>query len=86
MWLGRASQAPRSARRAAWYAFSEGMARHLVWDAMRAQAAGRTRQAAENVFTGLRLLPSAMLRVPFDRRRARAARCLLRRLASMRRA
>lgn len=86
MRLGRAAQAPRSARRAAWHAFSEGMARHLVWEAVRAQAAGRTRQAAENIFTGLRLLPSAMLRVPFDRRRARAALGLLRGLASARRA
>jgi hypothetical protein len=84
MRLGCAAQAPRSARRAAWYAFSEGMARHLIWEAVRAQAAGRTRQAAENIFTGLRLLPSAMLRVPFDRRRARAALGLLRGLASPR--
>jgi len=86
MHLGRAAQAPRSTRRAAWYAFSEGMARHLVWEAVRAQAAGRTRGAAENIFTGLRLLPSATLRVPFDRRRARAALGLLRGLASARRA
>jgi hypothetical protein len=49
------------------------MGRHLVWEAVRAQAAGRTRQAVESIFTGLRLLPSAMLRVPFDRRRARRA-------------
>jgi glycosyltransferase involved in cell wall biosynthesis len=84
MRLGRAAQAPRRARRAAWYAFSEGMARHLVWEAVRAQATGRTRQAAENIFTGLRLLPSAMLRVPFDRRRARAALGLLRGSASPR--
>jgi glycosyltransferase involved in cell wall biosynthesis len=84
MRLVRAAQAPGSARRAAWYAFSEGMARHLVWEAVRAQATGRTRQAAENIFTGLRLLPSAMLRVPFDRRRARAALGLLRGLASAR--
>ncbi|MBV8858362.1 MAG: glycosyltransferase family 2 protein [Acidobacteria bacterium] len=86
MRLGRAAEAPRGTRRRAWDAFSEGMARHLVWEAVRAQAAGRTRQAAENVLTGLRLLPSAMLRVPFDRRRARAALGLLRRLASARRA
>ncbi|MET0625979.1 MAG: glycosyltransferase family 2 protein [Pyrinomonadaceae bacterium] len=85
MRLGRAAQASRSTRRAAWYAFSEGMARHLVWEAVRAQAAGRTRQAAENIYTGLRLLPSAMLRVPFDRRRARAALGLLRDLESARR-
>jgi hypothetical protein len=86
MRLGRAAQAPRSIRRAAWYAFSEGMARHLVWEAVRAQAAGRTGQAAENIFTGLRLLPSAMLRMPFDRRRARAALGLLRASASARQA
>ena len=86
MRLDRAAQAPRGARRAARHAFSEGMARHLVWEAVRAQAAGRTRQAAGNIFTGLRLLPSAMLRVPFDRRRARAALGLLRGLASARRA
>lgn len=85
MRLGRAAQASRSTRRAAWYAFSEGMARHLVWEAVRAQAAGRTQQAAENIYTGLRLLPSAMLRVPFDRRRARAALGLLRGLESARR-
>lgn len=84
--LDRAAQAPRGARRAAWHAFSEGMARHLVWEAARAQAAGRTRQAAENIFTGLRLLPSAMLRAPFDRRRASAALGLLRGPASARRA
>ena len=71
MLLERSAQAPRSVRRAAWRAFSGGMARHLVWEAGRAQAEGRTRQAAENVLTGLRLLPSAMLRMPFDRRRAR---------------
>lgn len=83
MRLDRAAQAPRSTRRAAWHAFSEGMARHLVWEAARAQAAGQTRQAAANIFTGLRLLPSAMLCVPFDRRRACAA---LGWLASARRA
>jgi hypothetical protein len=72
-WMGleRAAQAPRSQRRAAWRAFSGGMARHLVWEAVRAQAEGRARQAAENILTGLRLLPSAMFRMPFDRRRAR---------------
>ena len=86
MRLGRAAQAPRSTRQAAWYAFSAGMARHLVWEAVRAQAAGQTRHAAEDIFTGLRLLPSAMLRVPFDRRRARAALGLLKGLASARRA
>lgn len=86
MRLDRAARAPRSTRRTAWHAFSEGMARHLVWEAARAQAAGRTRQAAENIFTGLRLLPSAMLRVPFDRQRACAALGLLRGLASARRA
>ncbi len=48
------------------------MARHLAWEAVRAQAEGYTRQAAGNVLTGLRLLPFAMLRAPFDRRRARA--------------
>ncbi|HEX7317721.1 MAG TPA: glycosyltransferase family 2 protein [Pyrinomonadaceae bacterium] len=72
MRLERAAQAPRNQRRAAWCAFSGGMARHLVWEAVRAQAEGRTRQATENILTGLRLLPSAMLRMPFDRRRARA--------------
>lgn len=71
MRLERAAHAPRSRRRAAWRDFSGGMARHLVWEAARAQAEGRTRQAAENVLTGLRLLPSAMLHMPFDRRRAR---------------
>lgn len=86
MRLDRAALASRGTRRAAWYAFSEGMARHLVWETVRAQATGQTRQAAENIFTGLRLLPSAMLRVPFDRRRARAALGLLRGLASARRA
>jgi hypothetical protein len=49
------------------------MARHLLWEALRARAEGHTRQVAENVLTGLRLLPFAMLRVPLDRRRARAA-------------
>jgi glycosyltransferase involved in cell wall biosynthesis len=86
MRLGRAAHAPRSTRRAAWHAFSGRMARHLVWEAVRAHAAGRTRQAAENIFTGLRLLPSAMLSVPFDRHRAHAAVGLLRGLASARRA
>jgi len=86
MRLERAAQAPSSRRRAAWHVFSEGMARHLVWEAVRAQGAGRTRQAAENISTGLRLLPSAMLRVPFDRRRARAALGLLWGIASARRA
>ena len=60
--------------RAAWHASSEGMARHPVWEAVRAQSDGRTRQAAENIFTGLRLPPSAMLRAPFDRHRSRRAR------------
>lgn len=86
MRLDRAALAPRSTRRAAWRAFSEGMARHLFWEAARAQTTGRTRQAAENMLAGLRLLPSAMLRVPFDRRRARAAFGLLRGSASARRA
>ncbi|MBV9928500.1 MAG: glycosyltransferase family 2 protein [Acidobacteria bacterium] len=76
--LGRAAAAPRSARRAAWHAFSDGMARHLIWETVRAQAEGRTLQAAENMLTGLRLLPSATLRVPFDRRRARAVLTRLR--------
>lgn len=71
MRLGRAAEAPHSLRRTAWRAFSGGMARHLVWEAARAQAEGRTRQAAESLFTALRLLPSAMVRMPFDRRRAR---------------
>ena len=81
MRLGRAAEAPPSVRRAAWQAFSSGMARHLVWEAARAQAEGRTRQAAENISAGLRLLPSAMLRVPFDRRHARAALTRLREVA-----
>jgi hypothetical protein len=78
MRLGRASAASDSMRRAAWHTFSEGMARHLIWEAVRAQAAGRKQQAAENIFTGLWVLPSAMMRVRFDRRRARAALGLLR--------
>jgi Glycosyl transferase family 2 len=86
MHLSRAAQAPHSMRRAAWNVFSEGMARHLAWEAARAQAMGQTRQAAENIFTGLRLLPSAMLRLPFDRRRVRSALGLLRDLAAARRA
>jgi glycosyltransferase involved in cell wall biosynthesis len=72
MHLSRAVEAPHSVRRSAWKIFSEGMARHLVWEAARAQATGQTRQAAANIFTGLRLLPTAMLHMPFDRRRAGA--------------
>lgn len=83
MRLERAAEAPRAVRREAWRAFSGGMARHLVWDAARAQAEGRTRQAFENVYTAARLLPAALLRMPFDRRRARAA---LGRLKGLRRA
>jgi hypothetical protein len=86
MRLGRTAEAPASRQREAWRAFSGGMARHLVWEAARAQAEGRTHQAAENIISGLRLLPSAMLRMPFDRRRARAVLDLLRGLAPARRA
>ncbi len=86
MHLSRAAQAPQRMRQAAWNVFSEGMARHLAWEAMRAQATGQTRQATENILTGLRLLPSAMLRLPFDRRRVRPALGLLRGLAAARRA
>ena len=86
MHLSRAAQAPHKLRRAAWHVFSEGMARHLAWESARAQATGQTRQAAENIFTGLRLLPSAMLRLPFDRRRVYSALGLLKGLAAARRA
>jgi glycosyltransferase involved in cell wall biosynthesis len=78
MHLDRAAQAPHSIRRAAWNVFSEGLARHLAWEAVRAQATGQTRQAAANILTGLRLLPSPMLRLPFDRRNVSSALGLLR--------
>jgi glycosyltransferase involved in cell wall biosynthesis len=84
MHLSRAAEAPNSMRRAAWKIFSEGMARHVAWEAARAQATGHTRQAAESIFTGLRLLPSAMLRLPFDRRRGHSALGLLSGLAARR--
>lgn len=71
MRLERAAKASRSQRREAWRAFSGGMARHLVWEAMRAHAEGRTRQAATNLLTALRLLPLATLRIPFDWARIR---------------
>ena len=83
MMLERAAGAPRSLRREAWRAFSGGMARHLVWEAVRAQAEGRTRQAAENLYAAVRLLPRAVLRMPFDRQRTRA---MLGRLGSLMRA
>jgi glycosyltransferase involved in cell wall biosynthesis len=73
MRLDRVTQASHKMRRAAWRAFSEGMARHLIWDAARAQRTSQTQHAAENIFTGLTLVPAAMLRVPFDQRRARSA-------------
>lgn len=73
MCLERAAQAPRSQRREAWRDFSGGMARHLVWESFRAQADGRTGQAAENLYTALRLLPVALFLMPFDVRRVRAA-------------
>ena len=84
--LDRAANASRKIRRAAWHAFSGGMARHLVWEAVRAQRTSQTRQAARNIFTGLSLVPSAMLRMPFDRRRARTAVELLRGTTSATRA
>ena len=72
MRLGRAALAPRALRDEAWRAFSGGMARHLVCEAARAQAEGETRVAVENIYTAARLLPLAVLRMPFDRRRLRA--------------
>jgi hypothetical protein len=72
MRLERAAKASPALRREAWQTFSGGMARHLVWEALRAQARGHTRQAAENLLTSLRLLPLAVLRMPFDWTRARA--------------
>jgi len=82
MRLDRATQASRKTRRAAWNAFSGGMARHLVWEAARARRMSQTRQAVENIITGLTLVPAAMLRMPFDRRRAHTAVELLRGLSS----
>lgn len=82
MKLDRATHASQSVRRAAWRGFSEGMARHLVWEALRAQRTSHSRQAAANIFAGLSLVPSAMLRVPFSQPRSRNAAELFRELSS----
>lgn len=72
MSLERAASATKAERRRAWRAFSGGRARHLVWETGRALAVGRAGQAVENLSTAVRLLPFALLRMPFDWRRARA--------------
>lgn len=82
MSLDRSKHATPTMRHDAWRAFSAGMARHLVWEAVRAQRTLQARHAAENIYTGLRLLPIAMLRMPFDVRRAGTAAGLLRGLSS----
>lgn len=82
MRLDRAKHASPNMRRVAWRGFSEGMARHLVWEALRAQRTSQSRHTAANIFTGLSLVPSAMLRVPFRQSRSRTAAELLRELSS----
>jgi glycosyltransferase involved in cell wall biosynthesis len=63
MMLPAAAQASRKQRRAAWLAFSENLASHLIWEAGRAWALDRRNQALSDVYTAVRLHPRGVMRL-----------------------
>lgn len=63
MKLPRAAAAPRNTRRAAWQAFSENMAEHLIWESARALRHGRPGQPLRNLLILPRLHALALLRI-----------------------
>jgi hypothetical protein len=72
MKLPRACNAPPGVRRAARQSFSKNMARHLVWESLRALASGRVRQAARSMATACRLFPLEVVSVAVNGKNARA--------------
>ena len=61
--LPRAVAAPRNRKQLAWNRFSENMASHLVWEAMRSLSHYNVGQATRNVSTLARVGPLAVLRL-----------------------
>ena len=72
MSLARAVDASPNVRRAAWNRFSTNMARHLVWEALRALSRARLRQSAHNLLMALRLFPLQVVREIFNGTNIRA--------------
>lgn len=60
--LSRVRQAPVRRRREISRSFSFNMARHLLWEAVRALAAGQLLRSQKNIFTAIRLCPSGVAR------------------------
>ena len=61
--LPRARTASRRARRAAWRAFSENMAEHLLWESARALRRGRLGQSLRDLAVLPRLSPLSLIRI-----------------------
>jgi hypothetical protein len=68
MKLPRAATAPSRARREAWRQFSENVAAHLAWEALRSLRRGDVAQATRNTFTLLRLCPLSAVRLARGRK------------------
>ena len=63
MKLPRARTASKRARRAAWRAFSENMAEHLLWESVRALRRGKAGQSLRNLSVMPRLSPLSLIRI-----------------------
>ena len=61
--LPRARTASKRARRAAWRAFSENMAEHLLWESARALRRGRLGQSLRDLSVLPRLSPLSLIRI-----------------------
>ena len=61
--LPRARTAAKRARRAAWRAFSENMAEHLLWESARALRRGRPGQSLRDLSVLPRLSPLSLIRI-----------------------
>ena len=61
--LPRARTASKRTRRAAWRAFSENMAEHLLWEAARALRRGRPGQSLRDLSVLPRLSPLSLMRI-----------------------
>ena len=61
--LPRARTASKRARRAAWRAFSENMAEHLLWESARALRCGRPGQSLRDLSVLPRLSPISLIRI-----------------------
>lgn len=61
--LPRSQTASKRARRAAWRAFSENMAEHLLWESARALGRGRPGQALRDLSVLTRLSPLSLMRI-----------------------